>query len=146
MEKEYYVGYLRNPKEKIETGFENIKEYEVILEKDYNDYREIALKEKVYIMDKNEVFDGHKVYKSQAGFIGRIDKKLTNVEANEMIDDIRKNRMEEYIDTLSTLLKDTMEMYLQGEKEYLDERQKFANVFGVDATTISDNPSFKRTH
>ena len=131
MEKEYYVGYLRNPKDKPKDGFETVNEYKVILEKDYNDYRELALKEKVFLMNKNEVFDGHKVFKSQAGFIGRIGEKLSREQAMEMMTDIRENHMEEYINTLSTLIKDTLEMYLKGEQEYLDERKKFAGEFGI---------------
>ena len=145
-EKEYYVGYLRNPKQKITNGFQDIEEMEVILEKDYNDFRELALREKVYIVNKNQVIDGHKIYKSHAGLVGRVGNKLTNEEAMAMITNIRNNRMREYIEKLTVLINDTLEMFIQGEKEYQEERQKFASEYGTDAANISDKAEFRRIH
>ena len=116
---EYYLGYLRNPKQ------ESAKEIQVIVMHEYNDYREVATREKIFVMDKNQEFDGHQVFKSHAGFIGRIGKQLTPKEANEMITDIRKNKMESYINSLYTLIYDTLEMYMEGEKNYQGiERKK----------------------
>ena len=63
-----------------------------------------------------------------------------------MITEIRETKMEEYIDKLTKLINDTREMYLQGEKEYQDERAKFANNFGVDLKDVSNNPTYKSLH
>ena len=144
--KEYYIGYLRNPKQIITNGFDKIDEMQVILEKEYNEFRELALREKVYIMDKNQVFDGHQLYKSQAGLIGRLGPKLLKIEAIDMITNIRNNGMPEYITKLNQLIDDTREMYLKGEQEYLAERDKFASNFNVDSNTISDKTTFHKLH
>ena len=114
-EKEFYIAYLRNPKQNITNGFQDIDEMEVIAIHEFNDFREVATRDKIYLMDKNEVFDGHKVYKSHAGFIGRIGRQLTLQEANEMLTNIRNNGMEEYMTKINTLIKDTLDMYMQGE-------------------------------
>ena len=128
-EKEFYLGYLRNPKQTLKDGFDEIKEYEVILIHDYNDYREVVTREKIYLTEKNQVFDGHKVYKSQAGFIGRLGRRLTTKEAHEMMTDIRNNRMDEYVSNIHTLLYDTLEMYLEGEKSYQETVEEFKQSF-----------------
>lgn len=145
-DKEYYIGYLRNPKQTITSGFEKINEMQVILVKEYNEFRELASMEKVYIMEQFKVFDGHKIYKSQAGLIGRIGSKLLTNEAMDMITNIRNNRMEEYITELMKLIDDTREMYLQGEQEYVNERAKFASNFGVDPSTLSEKVTFHKLH
>ena len=144
MEKEYYIGYLRNPKQVISNGFQDIEEFEVILEKDYDDYREVCLREKVYLMKKNEIFDGHQILKNQAGLIGRIGKKITQKEAMNLITTIRETRMEEYVEQLRILINDTREMLLEGEKEYQQERKKFADNYNVNIDKINDKITFKR--
>ncbi len=126
-EKEYYIGYLRNPKQVIKNGFQDVKEYEVILVHEYNDYRELVTMDKVYLMNKNEVFDGHKVFKSHAGFIGRVGKKLSKEELKNKLDDIRENNMTEYMENIYNLLNDTRELYLKDEEEYLKEVENFKN-------------------
>ena len=129
MEKEYYLGYLRNPKEVITNGFQDVKEIEVILYKDYNDYREIVTNEKVLVMDKNQVFDGHQFTKNQAGFIGRIGEKLSNIKAMDLMNQIREKNMVEYIDKIYTLINDTRDKAEIGEQEYLEEIDKFRSNF-----------------
>ena len=136
MENEFYLGYVRNPKDVIKNGFQEKKEYEIIVEKDYNDYREVCLREKIYLVNPNEVVDGHQVLKNQAGLVGRIGRKLTKDEAMKMITVIRETKMDEYIETLRNLINDTREMYLQGEQEYKDEVAKFIDYFqGKDEET-----------
>lgn len=125
---EYYLGYLRNPKQEITNGFQEVEEMEVILEHQYNDYREVALKAKMYPVQKNEVFDGHKVFKSQSTFIGRVGKQLSKKEAIDLMTKIRETTMDDYIGKLYKLIEDTREKTLQGEKEYQEEIEKFKNT------------------
>ena len=145
LEPEYYIGYIRNPMQKITNGFQEAEEFEVLLMKDFNDFREVSTRAKVYLMDKQEVFDGHKVYKSQASLIGRVGRKLTIKEVNQFIKDIRENRMEEYINMLDRLITDTRRLYTKGELDYQLERNIFAIGYGVDASKVSDRPTIKRT-
>ena len=145
LEPEYYIGYIRNPMQKITNGFQEAEEFEVLLMKDFNDFREVSTRAKVYLMDKQEVFDGHKVYKSQARLIGRVGRKLTIKEVNQFIKDIRENRMEEYINMLDRLITDTRRLYTKGELDYQLERNIFAIGYGVDASKVSDRPTIKRT-
>ena len=126
---EFYLGYLRNPKETPKDGFDEVKETEVVLYKEYGDYREIVTKEKVLEVEKNQVFDGHQFIKNQAGFIGRIGNKLTRQEAIKKLNEIRITHMSEYVNNIYTLIYDTIELAEIGEQEYRDEVDKFKNTF-----------------
>ena len=126
---EFYLGYIRNPKDIITNGFQDIKETEVILYKDYGDYREVVTKEKILVIDKLQTFDGHKFLKEQAGFIGRIGNKLNNKEAIQYMTNIRKNKMVEYIDAIYQLLESTREKSEIDNEEYNLEEEKFKKGF-----------------
>lgn len=144
---EYFLGYIRNPKEIITNGFQDVREHEIILVHEFNDYfdeyREVITKEKLIQGNQNKTFDGHEMYKNHAGLIGRVGKKLSTSELNQILTDIRKNHMSEYIDTLTTILKDTEELIQKGEQEYREEREKFASAFKVNANDIPDKTTYK---
>ncbi|MBQ8891339.1 MAG: hypothetical protein IJ068_00540 [Bacilli bacterium] len=129
MEKEYYLGYLRNPKDVITNGFQDVKETEAILYKDVNDYREVVTNEKVLEVSKNQVFDGHRVTEAQAGFIGRIGEKLELKDTLAKMNQIRENNMASYVEKIYQLIIDTRELANIGEQEYLNEIEKFQNSF-----------------
>ena len=126
---EYYLGYLRNPKQKMKNGFDEVKESEVIIYKDGDDYREVVTNEKIYVEKTLQVFDGHRVTEANASFIGRVGKKLENKEASTLMEQIRKNNMANYISIIYTLMQDTKELAASGEQEYLEEVEKVKNTF-----------------
>ena len=128
-ENEFYLGLLRNPNERITDWFYQIKETEVLLYKDFNDYREVLTKEKVLLIDKMHVFDGHQFMLNQAGFIGRIKKPLSHKEAMDFITDIRENKMAEYVETIYKLIEETRILAEQKDQEYAEEVEKFKAAF-----------------
>ena len=129
MEKEFYLGYLRNPKDVITNGFQDIKESVAILYKYHNDYYEVVTNEKVFIADKNQVFDGHQVKKNHCSLIGRIEKKLDKFESNKFINAFNENNIVTYLENINHLLVDTKEKAEIGYQEYLEKEQEFKNSF-----------------
>ena len=113
-EMEYYLGYLRNPKQRFKDG---------------EDYREAITDEKIYTEERVQVFDGHKVTEKDASFIGRVGKKLETKEALSLMKQIKNNNMKNYLITILKLMQDTRELTLIGEQEYLNELEKVKNFF-----------------
>ena len=126
---EYYVGYLRNPKDIVTNGFRDIKEMEVIVIHENDDYREIITRKKIYLTDKNHVFQGHQAFTGNFDFIGRIDRKLSSEEALSKIKEIRKNDIQNYLNNLIILNNDTVDMAIESEKSYLEMISKFRQSF-----------------
>ena len=144
-EKEYYLGYLRDPRKTPKNGFDDIEEMEVVLIHEHNEYRELITLGRVFPLEKNQVFDGHQFTKSRSEFIGRVGKKLEQNELNSYLTKIRENNMEEYVEKINKLMQETGMLGNKLEEEYQEERQKFASEFGIDATSISDKAKFTPT-
>ena len=123
---EYYVGYLRNPKDIITSGFQDIKELEVVVVFENNVYREAITRGKIYV--GIPIFDGHRVFQSDSKFVGRIGEKIPKEVAYQKLQEYRDMK-EEYANKLKTLMNDTFDLALLGEKSYIDTVERFVRTF-----------------
>ena len=127
-EVEYYLGYLRNPKQVKDNAFQDVKELKVVVEYNGQEYREVSTRRKIFIEQPNEVFYGHQVFQSGSGFIGRIGVKLTKDEALNKLKEL-KDTKEDYLNQLTTIMNDTFELAIIREKSYINTVSEFANFF-----------------
>ena len=129
MNSEYYLGYVRDPGQVIENGFQDIKEIEIILKKENNEFYEITTGAKLYALNNNQVIDYHKVFENNASLIGRIDYKLTFYEVRDYLTGLEELRKSNYTDKIVELINKTLERANIGEKEYQDEIKRFKKTF-----------------
>ena len=129
MEKEYYIGYVRNPNEKINDGFSNFKEYCVFLTKDQYDYKEIITDQKLYVIDNFETIDWNKAYENNSFLIGRVDTKTTFESIKSYLNSFKDIDIINYISKIQDFISDGIEKANLAHKEYIETEEKFIKKF-----------------
>lgn len=128
MEKEYYIGYIENPKK--DPNFDTFQQpkIKVILEKENNEYREFLTKSKLFVKTE-AMFDGHKLYEENASIYGNVYEKISYDEVKEFLKKLSNTKAREYLEALVDLQIETLKQVLEGEKKYIESTKRFINTF-----------------
>ncbi len=137
MDKKYYLGYLRDPLKIVENGFQEIEEIEVILIKENDSFKEFTTESNVFILNKNETVDGHKLFNLNSTLIGRYGQELTFDDVRVYFKKLGVEGIVTYTNNIVTyttnylkqLIKNTRKKAILGEKEYQEEVKKFEKTY-----------------
>ena len=143
MDHKYYLGYIRNPNE-FANEYSDVRELEIIIERDNGELKELLTKAKLYPMKKNEVFDGHRIFESNASLIGRIERKLSVEEIKDYFHNLGIEGTKKYLDQVIRLNRITTKKALVAEEDYILANLQVLEDFQTDASTLVTPITFKK--
>lgn len=117
----YYIGYLRNPKDTMENGFKEKLEFEVLLKQKDDEIREVTTNSKVFLINGNETIDGKKIIETNCLLVGRIGKELSYEKAKEFL----KHQGIRYLQNIYYYIEATSNFAITKTLEYQEMEEKF---------------------